>query len=211
MNCYNGEKYLQYSIDSVYDQTYSNWEIIFWDNASTDNSANIVDGYNNKIKYYKGIKNVPLYHARNLALEKCNGMVVTFLDCDDIWTNEKLEKQISLYNAGKKFIYGRFELIDSDGVKLQKKVNQLKSGNVTNSLLRKNFISIGSVMIDRLLLCELKFDPVFNIIGDFDLWVRASMKTSFHYVDDIIEKSRRHNDNLGTLLKDEWIIEERVL
>ena len=92
-----------------------------------------------------------------------------------------------------------------------KKLDQLKSGNVTNSLLRKNFISIGTVMIDRSLLCKLKFDSDFNVIGDFDLWVRASMKTSFHYVDDIIEKSRRHSNNFGTQLKDEWIIEERVL
>jgi len=52
MNCHNGEKYLREAIDSVYAQTYKNWEIIFWDNYSTDNSAKIAKSYNDKLKYY---------------------------------------------------------------------------------------------------------------------------------------------------------------
>ena len=52
MNCYNGEKYLKEAIDSVYNQTYDNWEIIFWDNASTDKSAEIAKSYNSKIRYF---------------------------------------------------------------------------------------------------------------------------------------------------------------
>ena len=53
MNCYNGETFLRDAIDSVYAQTYENWEIIFWDNASTDKSARIAQGYNQKLQYYK--------------------------------------------------------------------------------------------------------------------------------------------------------------
>ena len=67
MNCYNGEKYLKEAIDSIYNQTYDNWEIIFWDNASTDETANIVKSYDHKIKYYLAAKTSPLGEARNFA------------------------------------------------------------------------------------------------------------------------------------------------
>ena len=53
INCYNGEKYLAEAINSIYAQTYKNWEIIFWDNASIDNSANIAKSYDKKLKYYR--------------------------------------------------------------------------------------------------------------------------------------------------------------
>jgi glycosyltransferase involved in cell wall biosynthesis len=211
MNCFNGETYLRKAIDSVYSQTYTNWEIVFWDNASTDNSVNIVKNYDNKIKYYIGNVTVPLYRARNSAIEKCNGQMVTFLDCDDIWIKNKLMSQVELYNAGNQFVYGRYELIDEYEEKINKKLHQLKCGKVTNSLLINNFISIGSVLIDTNLLKELKFNPHYNLIGDFDLWLRASMKTEFCFVDAIVEKSRQHKDNLSFHLKNDWITEERIL
>ena len=96
MNCYNGEKYLREAIDSVYSQTYKDWEIIFWDNASTDRSAEIAKSYNSKLKYFRGEKTIPLGAARNKALEKCSGDYVAFLDCDDLWMEDRLKKQMEL-------------------------------------------------------------------------------------------------------------------
>ena len=98
MNCYNSEQYLDEAIQSVLDQEYRNWEIIFWDNASTDNSSKIVKKYNDKrIRYFKGIKNVVVSQARNLALNECNAEFVAFLDCDDVWLPDKLSKQMPLF------------------------------------------------------------------------------------------------------------------
>ncbi|SVC54039.1 uncharacterized protein METZ01_LOCUS306893, partial [marine metagenome] len=86
MNCYNGEKYLREALDSIIDQTYKNWELIFWDNQSTDNSANIVLSYNDhRIKYFLSKKSSLLYDARNLAIEKTQGEYLAFLDVDDFW------------------------------------------------------------------------------------------------------------------------------
>ena len=74
MNCHNGEKYLRRAIKSIFDQTYSNLEIIFFDNCSNDSSAKIVKSYDDKrIKYYRSHKKVELYRARNLAVKKCLG------------------------------------------------------------------------------------------------------------------------------------------
>ena len=94
MNCYNGEKFLREAINSIYDQTYQNWEIIFWDNASTDSSAEIALTYNDKLKYNISKSNTSLGRARALAVGEASGEYLAFLDCDDLWHGKKLERQI---------------------------------------------------------------------------------------------------------------------
>ena len=84
MNCHNGDKYIKEAINSITKQSYKNWELIFFDNASSDDSAKIVKKYNDKrIKYYYS-KFVNLGIARKKALGKCKGDFIAFLDCDDL-------------------------------------------------------------------------------------------------------------------------------
>ena len=98
MNCFNGEKYLHEAIQSVLSQTYSNWEIIFWDNRSTDKSAKIYRSYKDKrLKYFLSPNHSNLGEARRRAFEKTKGELVAVLDVDDIWEKNKLEKQIKLF------------------------------------------------------------------------------------------------------------------
>ena len=74
MNCFNGEQYLSQAVKSVLDQDYDNFEVIFWDNQSTDNSASIFKSFNDKrLKYFYANKHTNLYEARNHAIEKSNG------------------------------------------------------------------------------------------------------------------------------------------
>ena len=84
MNCHNGEKFLIKSIQSILNQSYKKWELIFWDNNSQDNSKEIALSFKDKrIKYFRGNKLVNLYSARNLAVKKAKGIFVSFLDTDD--------------------------------------------------------------------------------------------------------------------------------
>ena len=84
MNCHNGEKYLEESIQSVISQTYDNWELIFWDNRSEDKSSEIFKKYQDKrFKYFYANKHTSLYEARNLAIQKSTGDFISFLDTDD--------------------------------------------------------------------------------------------------------------------------------
>ena len=70
MNCHNGEKFLRQSIESVISQSYKNWELIFWDNKSNDNSANIFKSYDdNRLKYFYNSSKTTLYKARNLSIQ----------------------------------------------------------------------------------------------------------------------------------------------
>ena len=84
MNCHNGEKFLHESINSVLKQSYDNWELIFYDNCSTDKSLSIIKSFNDqRIKVYKSKSFLNLYHARNEAIKKINGKYVCFLDTDE--------------------------------------------------------------------------------------------------------------------------------
>ena len=105
MNCLNGEQYLREAIDSVYAQTYDNWEIIFWDNASYDGTKKIAKSYDSKLKYFKSEVTSILGAARVLAVEKAKGEYFAFLDCDDIWYKEKLDKQMIMEYYTKHGLY----------------------------------------------------------------------------------------------------------
>jgi len=98
INCHNGEKYLDKAIKSVLGQNYKHWEIIFFDNNSKDKSSSVLKKYKDRrIKYFRVQKTYSLYKARNLAIAKCKGELVSFLDVDDWWLKNKLNKQVKVF------------------------------------------------------------------------------------------------------------------
>ena len=109
MNCHNGETFLQEAIQSVIQQKYKKWELIFWDNNSTDNSAKIFKSFKDKrLKYYFR-KKVSLYESRNAAIKKTKGKYIAFLDADDLWLPDKLSLQIKQFKDPKVgLVYGKY-------------------------------------------------------------------------------------------------------
>ena len=86
MNCYNGEEFLQEALESVQAQTYKNWELIFWDNQSSDKSSTILKSFNEpRFRYYYAEEHRNLYDSRNLAIQVSKGDFIAFLDSDDSW------------------------------------------------------------------------------------------------------------------------------
>ncbi len=131
MNCHNGEKFLNDSVKSVINQTYQNWELIFFDNASNDNSKKIIQGFKeNRIKYFFSKKFLNLYAARNEAIEKSNGKYISFLDIDDYWAPNKLVEQVKFLENNKeyKIVYSNYYVQnDKKRKKFIKYQNQLPS------------------------------------------------------------------------------------
>ena len=127
VNCFNGEKYLSQTLQSILRQTYKNWEVIFWDNQSSDNSKFIFDEFNDKrFNYYLSDKHTTLYEARNNAINKSNGEILAFLDTDDWWDENKLEKQIVFFKDEKVgLVHTNFYLFYENGKK--KKIFQKKN------------------------------------------------------------------------------------
>jgi glycosyltransferase involved in cell wall biosynthesis len=202
INCYNGEKYLRKSIESVLDQTYQNFELIFWDNQSKDQSKNIIKSYQDKrIKYFYSLNHTTLYQARNLALKECKGDFVCFLDVDDYFLKDKIAKQL-LYFEDKKVgvIYTNYYRYYEDINKKKILTNKLlPSGNLTQYILEESQISFMTVMIRKKSLdsLEFNFDRKYSIIGDYDLLYRLSLFWDFGYIEEPLAVYRIHKDNFS--------------
>jgi teichuronic acid biosynthesis glycosyltransferase TuaG len=123
---YNSEKYITQTIESVQNQTYSNWEMIVVDDASSDQTEAIVIQFatvDHRIKFYKLHKNTGAGVARNQALSMAAGRYIAFLDSDDLWKPEKLQKQLDfLTNQNAPFTFSFYECIDEAGKPLHKRI-----------------------------------------------------------------------------------------
>ena len=203
MNCYNGEKYLNDSLNSLLSQNYSNWELIFWDNISTDNSKKIFESYKDKrFKYYSATKHEILYKARNLAIKKTSGDYIAFLDTDDIWSKDKLSSQIELFSDKKiGLVYGnywRYNPVSFFNKKKLAKKNKLPKGKITDYLLKEYFIGMLTVVIRKKFIEDMEnvFNTKFDMLSDMDFILRFSKKYDFECVNYPIATYRIHKDQL---------------
>jgi glycosyltransferase involved in cell wall biosynthesis len=123
---FNSEKYIAETIKSVQLQTYINWEMIIVDDCSFDKTVMIIDDFaqlDSRIHFFQLEKNSGTGIARNYALTKANGIYIAFLDSDDLWKPEKLEKQIDFLLKNKlPFTFSFYECIDEEGKSLNKRV-----------------------------------------------------------------------------------------
>ena len=216
MNCYNGEKYLREAIGSVLAQTKKNWEIVFWDNQSTDDSAQIAQSYEDpRIKYYLSESFTPLGEARNQAIKQSQGELIAFLDCDDLWLPEKLSKQVPLFSDLEVgLVISDSYFFNDKGI--QKQLYKKKKppvGNVFKELLGEYFISLETAIIRRQALDSLShwFDPRFNMIEEYDLFVRLGHQWHLAYVDQVLAKWRVHNESLTWTHSSEFPLERKLM
>ena len=200
MNCYNGEKYLEESIQSILNQTYDNWELIFWDNVSTDNSANIFKSFNDKrFHYYLAKEHTTLGKARNLAIEKSIGDFLCFLDVDDYWYQNKLQKQLLLFEDNKVgIVHSNFYLLDQQNKKKRIAIKyEQPIGYAFNETIINYNIGFLTVMIRKKSFNSLieKCNPNYSVIEDFDLIVRILLNWKIHYTNIVLGVCRIHKNN----------------
>lgn len=207
MNGYNSEKYLNETIDSVYAQTFKDWEIIFIDNCSTDYTKKIVDSYDDKIKYYKTEKNMPLGEARNLGLTKCNKEYIAFLDTDDIWFPQKLETQVAMLdnNLDLQMCYGGVEYIDEYSQKIGENLPQAKTGNVFSQQLKRYEINMQTVLIRNNI--KVLFNSNMQFSPDFDLFMKLSSQYQVGVFNDFLAKYRKLSNSLTSKTLSRWGVE----
>ena len=203
MNCFNGERYLHESLKSVLSQNYKNWELIFWDNQSTDNSKKIIKSFKDKrIKYFYAKQHTNLHKARNQALKKCKGIYIAFLDTDDIWHPRKLSKQISeLKKSKKKIIYSNCLILNKQTFIKKKKLSnkKLPSGFIFLNLIDNYLIFLCTLVFEKKILIEnnLRFDETFKIIGDFDLVMKLALKYEIRCVQENLATYRIHKKSFS--------------
>ena len=202
INCYNGETYLADAIKSILLQTYKNFEVIFWDNKSNDNSASVYKSFKDKrLKYYCAKKHTSLYQARNLAIKKSKGKFIAFLDSDDIWLKNKLSLQIKkIRNKKTTLVYSNYYILNQvTGVKKIAHKDKLPEGIIYKELLKNYLLGIGTVLIKKDIFKKSKsfFNERFNIIGDFDFFIRLSQNNYYSCVQNPLLIYRIHKESLS--------------
>ena len=197
INCLNGEQYLREAMDSVYAQTFQDWEIVFWDNASTDGSADIAKSYGERVRYFKSDMTSSLGRARNLAISQTRGEYVALLDCDDLWLPQKLDKQIQVLEKDPNLAmaYSNSRFFNSRG-DLYDHFSQARPmrGMVFPYLLESNFISSETMIFRKAFLEDLAyiFDEELTMVMDYDLTLRLAYRYPIDYVDEALSKWRMH-------------------
>jgi len=202
MNCYNGEKFLEDSLKSIVNQTYKNWELIFWDNCSIDNSRIIFKSFFDKrFRYFYSSQFTTLYKARNKAIAKSKGKYISFCDTDDMWIDNKLELQIKKFKNPKiGLVYSNY-VVQNDIInkkKIYSKKN-LPEGHLKNLNFKDYKIGILTVILRRYFFSKknFSFNNNYNIIGDFDLFLRLQQVTKFACVQRPLAIYRIHQNNFS--------------
>lgn len=197
INCLNGEKYLDEAMDSVYAQTYDNWEIIFWDNASTDQSTKIAKSYGARVRYFRNDATEPLSKARNRAFKEAEGEYIAILDCDDKWLPEKLEKQMSLFSQNPQLgmAYSNSIFFNDEGDQYDMfQIATPQRGRIFGNLMAGNFISSETMVFKKSALDSLDylFNEEFTMVMDYDLTLRLAYLYEVDFVVEPLSKWRMH-------------------
>lgn len=200
MNCYNSDRFLREAIDSVYGQSFKDWEIVFWDNASTDSSAEIAQSYDERVRYFLAPNTTPLGEARNCALKQARGQYIAFLDCDDLYFPDKLAKQVKLMeDENYVMCYGSALIIDEHGNEIRRAMVSNSSGYIFDCLLKQYDINMQSVMLRRSTLKSdgLSFEAHLQFGPDYNLYMEIAAKYPIGVMRDVVVKTRVLSDSLS--------------
>ena len=197
---YNRAHLVGRAIESVLNQTYQDFEIIVVDDDSTDNTQKVVNEFQKKdkrIKYIKMNVNKGSAAARNIGIKIARGDYIAFLDSDDEWLPEKLEKQIRLFFANKNlgFVSCNTIILNFSGQKkAEYKIS--RSHNYFLTLLERNIIcSSSSVIIKKGIIGDIGyFDENLRLAQDWEMWIRVAQKYAFDFMPEPLLKYYSHSN-----------------
>jgi len=205
MNIRNGQEYLREAIDSVLAQSFADWELIAWDNRSTDNSAQIVASYlDPRIRYHLSPETVSLGRARELAMSLAAGEWIAFLDHDDIWLPEKLEKQLALgrEDPATGFVYGRTLTFSAGGALRdfdhRHEFAALPEGMIFERLFVDScYLAISSVLFRRSAVDDVRPIPDgIDMCPDYYLYLEIARRRPVRAVQEVVCRYRLHASNM---------------
>ena len=212
MNCLNSSRDLREAMSSLMAQTFTDFEVIFWDNCSTDESPAIAQSYGEKVRYFRGESIVPLGEGRNLALAQARGRYLAFLDCDDLWKPTKLERQVALFEANPRVGLVCTDTEIFDGKRVLKRLfaeTSPQRGMAFAALMQRQWISMSSAMVSREALTSLSaekissgqginggwFDQSLNVCEEADVFYRIAHDWQLDHVDEPLTLWRVHGGN----------------
>lgn len=201
---YNRSHLISDAIDSVLSQSFRDFEILVIDDGSTDNTGEFLKKFSGDITYintkHSGLPAV----ARNVGIKHARGTYIAFLDSDDIWLPEKLEKEVAVLknNPDMGLVCSNAYIMKSNEDRkneLYLKSKQIKNGKVLAELLKDNFIINSSVLVRRSAIDQADVfseNPEIRALEDYDLWLRISLETNIYYIPDALLRYRDHGGSI---------------
>lgn len=171
---YNSEKYIEETVVSVLAQTYPNWELIIVDDCSKDNTRNLLEkikGQDSRVRILFMDVNSGAGVSRNIGIEQARGQYLAFLDSDDIWNADKLEKQVNyLTETDSAICHTSFSFIDESGSERRGRVNVANSVDLIHNL-KKTEIGTSTAIINRYKVKDKIIFPELRARQDLKLWI----------------------------------------
>lgn len=172
--CYNAGKYLSTCVESVLAQTFGDWEHLIVDDQSSDGSRAVISRFardDDRIKLIASSSKLGASKARNLAIERARGKYIAFLDADDWWTEQKLEKQIGHLKAtDAKFSCTSYFVVDEDdNLRRVQKVKKLQKKLL---LTKRSVVGCLTVLYDREYFKDFFFSENMRSAEDYEMWCR---------------------------------------
>lgn len=206
---YNREEYISETIESVLGQSFKDFEIIVVNDGSIDNTIKKLERFESKIKLINQ-SNSERAVSRNNGVKNSNGKYIAFLDSDDLWFKNKLEKQVEILDDKKDIIltYGQSLRINekSEKTKTVKRQKEGFSGKVFEQLLSRNFISSPTPVIKREYFEKTSgFSTKYIPYEDWEFWIRFSLLGNFYFIKEPLAYYRIHKEQSVQLVSAEKI------
>ena len=205
--CYNHERFVRESLESVLKQSYENIELIVVDDASTDGSVEVIRSVigNRDVQFLSLKENVGNTKAFNRAFRQCSGKYIIDLAADDVFFPERISKQMGFFeNCSDRVgvIYSDVAYIDEKGQSIENHFAsgkyQAHVGDVYEHLIKEYFIPPPSMMIRRRVLDELNGYDESLAYEDFDFWIRSSRNWDYQFQPEVLTKVRKVSGSLSS-------------
>ena len=200
---YNRLKKLPITINSILNQTFDDFEIIIVNDGEDEISVQkVISEFNDsRIHYLINQRKKGANGARNTGLEQAKGKFIAFLDDDDLWYPQKIQKQLQLFYQSQNkvgLVYSGFEIVSANDPQFSKKIFPQKKGKLLNDIIIGNFIGSPTPLIRRDILFDAgPFDESLKSSQDWDLWIRIAKITEFDFVNEILAKYTVHGDQIS--------------
>ena len=205
MSVYNGEKYLREAIESILNQTFTDFEFIIVNDGSTDNSLEIIKSYDDeRIKIINNEQNIGLTKSLNKALKQARGEYIARQDADDVSLPNRFEEQMKYFDKHPEvaLLGTSVSYIDENG-KITGKYSVLANPRIHN-FLKDNQFKHGSTMFRKEIVNKLGgYNELFKYSQDYELWLRITEHFEVAGIAQILYKSRSHNKKIGFTNRDE--------
>lgn len=204
---YNCDKYICEALDSVLCQTCPDYEIIVIDDGSTDTTKAIIESSYHSVRYFY-VKNGGVAAARNYGISKARGELIAFLDADDRWLPEKLEKQAALFtqNDTLGMVFTENSFFSEQGI-LSKNVHKrerLMTGDIVKNIFLNSYVVTSTVMVRKKVFDDVgPFEEGLTVAEDDNMWMRIAMK---HGVELLDEKLIMYRITEGSLSRNRYNI-----